>query len=92
MKLEEYFGIKGTYEYENGVFNVQGSIKLTKIVDRLPFKFGKVTGNFLCDRNKLITLEGCPTHVGGIFFCDNLLKNTKEYKSHLIKKKFRGLV
>ena len=32
-------------------------------------KFGKVSGNFFCDRNQLTTLVGAPKTVGGGFFC-----------------------
>jgi hypothetical protein len=41
---------------------------------KLPVKFGKVSGDFWCDYNKLTTLEGCPNYVGGYFSCyDNKL-------------------
>lgn len=36
----------------------------------LPVRFGKVEGNFFCRNNKLISLEGAPQAVGGVFFCN----------------------
>ena len=69
MKLEEYFEIEGTYELVDGVYNVKGSVRLIKEVEKLPCKFGKVSGKFYCANNNLTSLEGCPTHVGGIFYC-----------------------
>lgn len=42
----------------------------------IPVKFGKVTGDFMCYRNYLETLHGCPDYVGGIFDCSsNKLKS-----------------
>tara|TARA_B100001059_G_scaffold219102_1_gene239893 strand:- start:34 stop:432 length:399 start_codon:yes stop_codon:yes gene_type:complete len=76
MVIEDYFKIKGTYELVDGLYNVKGHVHLIKDVDKLPFKFGKVTSNFFCNYNKLKTLEGCPTRVGGNFDCDvNLLSS-----------------
>jgi hypothetical protein len=39
------------------------------VVDRLPIKFGTVTGSFYCSDNKLTTLDGSPHTVGGNFDC-----------------------
>jgi hypothetical protein len=69
MKLEEYFVIDGTYELVDGLYNVKGSVRLIKQVEKLPVKFGKVTSYFYCSSNKLKTLEGAPEKVGGDFFC-----------------------
>ena len=69
MRIEDYFRIKGTYELKNGLYNVDGSVILKKIVDRLLVKFGKVSGHFSCSRNSLTSLEGSPQFVGGNFYC-----------------------
>jgi hypothetical protein len=45
-------------------------------MEKLPVKFGRVSGEFWCDRNKLTTLEGCPFYVGGDFWCGNNNKLT----------------
>ena len=71
MKLEDYFKIWGTYELVDGVYNVFGNAHLIKDVDKLPFKFGKVSGIFKCSYNNLTSLEGCPNFVGGNFHCES---------------------
>ena len=71
MKLEDYFEIEGRYEIKDGVYNVDGDAWLKKQVDKLPFKFGKVTCNFYCSDINLTTLEGCTSWVGGNFDCSN---------------------
>lgn len=65
MNLEDYFVIEGTYELKDGVYNVKGSVRLDKIVEKIPCKFGSVSGNFYCNHNNLISLRGCPSYVGG---------------------------
>ena len=49
---------------QRGMFNNVGRY----IVDRLPFNFQKVTGNFWCP-SRLETLEGSPAYVGKEFGC-----------------------
>ena len=73
MKLEDYFNIQGTYELVDGVYNIKGNVllKSNKKVEKLPVKFGKVTGYFYCSYNKLRSLEGSPKWVGDYFSCDN---------------------
>lgn len=89
MKLEDYFdiSISGTYELVDGLYNVNGSVRLDERVEKLPCKFGKVTGNFDCWDNDLITLEGFPTF--NEIYCDDYLKSTKEYRQYKILKKLR---
>jgi hypothetical protein len=71
MKLEDYFEINGTYELKDGLYNVDGHVQLYKKVNKLPFKFGKVTGHFYCFDNKLTSLEGSPKSIGGNFYCSS---------------------
>jgi hypothetical protein len=40
-------------------------------MEKLPVKFGKVSGNFNIRNNKLTTLEGCPYYIGSNFSCHN---------------------
>ena len=40
-------------------------------IDKLPFKFNIVGGNFNCSYNRLKSLKGCPKEVGGSFYCNN---------------------
>ena len=69
MNIEEYFRIWGTYELVDGLYNVEGSVKLIKKVDKLPVKFGTISGGFSCYNNNLKTLEGFPISIGGNFNC-----------------------
>ena len=71
MKLEEYFKIDGTYELVDGFYNVKGDVLLNIDCEKLPVKFGIVTGSFYCNDNFLTSLEGCPEQVGGSFECYN---------------------
>ena len=48
-------------------------------MEKLPVKFGKVSGSFYCHSNKLTTLESCPYYVGGDFVCDKNKLTTLEY-------------
>ena len=54
---------------ENGKFivNVDGNVKLNnRNLNKIPFNFGVVSGNFDCDNNQLTSLEGVPREVGEI--------------------------
>jgi hypothetical protein len=57
--------------------DVDGDVYLETYLDdmeKLPVKFGKVSGYFYCGLNNLTTLEGCPKYIGGDFDCsDNYL-------------------
>ena len=57
---------------ENGKFivNVNGNVKLRdKNLNRIPFNFGIVSGDFDCSHNRLTSLEGAPNEVGEDFDC-----------------------
>ena len=64
------YGIKNYTINEDGTIDVDGDVNLSgKNIDKLPLKFGKVTGNFNCSYNQLTSLEGSPSEVGGDFIC-----------------------
>jgi len=65
----------------DGTVDVDGDVDLySKDLDYIPFKFGKVTGDFWCGYNNLSTLENSPIYVGGNFDCSmNKLNNDLEY-------------
>ena len=68
----EDFGIEN-YEFDlNGFLNVSSGvdISLTKL-NKIPFKFGSVGGDFRCNNNDLTSLENAPQKVGGDFNCYN---------------------
>jgi len=69
----------------DGTVDVNGDVSLTGDgLSKLPLKFGKVTGNFDCSRNQLISLEGAPKEVYGDFYCyNNQLKTLKGSPSYI---------
>ena len=66
-------GIK--YTIAGNKVNIEGDLDLShKGLTKFPVEFGVVTGNFDCEYNQLISLEGAPREVGGAFYCyDNQL-------------------
>tara|TARA_B100001059_G_scaffold187915_1_gene190258 strand:- start:1116 stop:1454 length:339 start_codon:yes stop_codon:yes gene_type:complete len=87
MELEDYFEIDGIYELVDGLYNVSGDVLLIKEVEKLPFSFGKVSGNFDCSYNRLTSIEGSPYHVGFCFNCIHNfnLKSLKGLPTHIGK-------
>lgn len=61
--------IKGSYSINsNGEIYVEGDVNLFNLNLRsIPFKFGKVTGDFIICANKLTNLKNSPKWVGGDF-------------------------
>ena len=67
---------------ENFTINSQGEIDVDGGVDlanrdfeKLPYKFGKVTGFFTLMNNKNLTsLKNCPDYVGNYFSCSDCTK------------------
>lgn len=67
-------GILGITNYtinKDGTIDVDGDVILDGLLknDKIPFRFGKVTGNFYCKYNDLTSLDGCPYYVGEEFSC-----------------------
>ncbi len=59
------------YEFDkDGFLNVGESISF-KNLEKLPFKFGTVKGDFDCSYNNLTSLEDAPKKVEGYFNCNN---------------------
>ena len=75
MKLENC--IVGEHEIVNGVVNVTGDVDISAMeLTEIPWRFGTVTGYFVCSDNKWISLKNSPTSVGGGFYCNgNQLKS-----------------
>jgi len=70
-KLCDEYGIENYTINEDGSIDVNGNVTLSGgNFKKLPLKFNKVSGNFYCSRNELITLEGAPKYVGGVFSCN----------------------
>lgn len=54
--------------------SASGSVIIKECFKELPFKFGKVDGDFIMSDNIFTTLKNCPDYVGGDFDCsDNKL-------------------
>ncbi len=67
--LDQLRGADG--EFLAGVVNVTGGVDLYNMdLDRLPVRFGVVSGDFDCSQNRLTSLEGAPGSVGGYFSCN----------------------
>jgi hypothetical protein len=72
------------YEIDKGIVTVKDTVMLDsssvstsrlKKIETIPVKFGVIEGSFFCDRNALVSLEGCPKIVGKTFDChENCLK------------------
>src|SRR3990167_6906830 len=73
LKLKlKFYGIKNYTINSNGTIDVNGDVDLrSRNLSKLPFTFGKVTGYFLCNYNKLTSLIGAPESVGRNFGCDD---------------------
>jgi hypothetical protein len=63
--------ITGNYEIRaDGLLDVNGSINISgSNLFKIPLKFNRVTGDFICKNNSLKSLRGCPQVVGGAFDC-----------------------
>ena len=75
-RLERYGIVNYTISNDDTI-DVDGSVDLANYnLDRIPFCFGVVSGDFYLYRNKLTSLKGSPKEVGGSFDCSsNKLKN-----------------
>ena len=67
----EEMGIEKYTINSQGEIDVNGGVNLSgKNFEELPYKFGKVRGNFTMYENKKLTsLKNCPDEVGGDFSC-----------------------
>jgi hypothetical protein len=66
----------------DGTIDVNGNVYLDNRLgdmEKLPVKFGKVSGDFDCSMNILTTLEGCPNYVEDFFSCDDNKLATLEH-------------
>jgi hypothetical protein len=60
------------YTINGGLVDVDNDVDISsKSLTKLPLIFGKISGNFSCSYNKLVSLEGAPKFVGGYFSCHN---------------------
>ncbi len=71
----EEYGIENYTINSDGSIDVDGEVILSSIdLKKIPLTFNRVTRDFRCCDNNLISLEGAPRKVSGDFICyDNLL-------------------
>lgn len=68
--LTTYLYIRDFTINENGSVDVNGNVRMMNMtLDKIPIKFGRVSGEFDCSHNRITSLEGCPDWVGGRFNC-----------------------
>jgi hypothetical protein len=69
-KICKKYNIRNWTLNPDGTVDVDGNVDLSvQKLSKLPLKFGRVTGSFWCENNKLTSLEGCPTEIRGDFSC-----------------------
>ena len=83
-KLDK-LGIKNYTIRKDGKIDVDGDVRFYDMaLEKIPFNFGKVTGDFICMYNNLISLEGMPDWIGG--YCkisNNKLKSLKHVSKYV---------
>lgn len=70
---------------KDGTIDVNGDVDLEKRnLIKIPFKFSRVEGDFYCNDNRLISLEGAPRHLGGsICLSNNRLTSLKHFPENI---------
>lgn len=66
--------IFGDYNIINGIMDVDGDVLFganRPTFDKIPFKFGIVSGEFDCSYNNIKSLIGSPRETGTYFWCHN---------------------
>jgi len=70
ISVYEKFGISNYKENADGTVDVDDDVDISQNeLEKIPIKFGKVSGSFYCSSNQLTTLEGAPKSVGLDFVC-----------------------
>lgn len=88
--LDKFFRIQGTAHIQaDGVVNVKGNVQFNGPQNKLPVKFGEVTGFFMAYRMVLNTLEGAPHTVGDNFDCSDNNLTSLAHAPQKVGKNFR---
>lgn len=92
---EDIEAICKEYKIENYTINADGSIDVDDDVNlynygfvKLPLKFNRVTGDFVCNENALTSLLGAPNHVDGDFYCADSFLRSLEGCPNYVGKRF----
>lgn len=74
----DYIGHDNYKDYIGDYVNVEDDVDLSNLnLEKLPIRFGDVSGNFYCDGNKLTSLEGAPERVYSFDCSHNMLTSLK---------------
>jgi len=85
----EYFGIHNYKFNSDATLDVFQTVNLAeKKLTELPFKFGKVDGDFYCYKNKLKSLQDCPKIIDGDFDCNNNKLKDLKYAPEIVNGDF----
>jgi hypothetical protein len=95
-KLEIDDVVKGRGKWtlnSNNEYDVDGDVSVIDFGhlikgDKIPFKFGKVTGDFVWSGTQITTLEGCPNLVGETFYCTKNKLTSLEFAPLFVGKNF----
>jgi hypothetical protein len=69
-KFESWLILLDHEVHEDGSVSIQEDVNLSYLqIQRLPFNFKNVKGDFMCYMDNLTSLQGAPISVGGDFFC-----------------------
>ena len=91
MTKDDIHEICKKYDITNYIINddmsidVHGIVVLFGEIIELPLNFNKVTGTFICEKNRLISLKGAPNYVGGNFICDHNFLTSLKYGPEYVK-------
>lgn len=71
VKICDKYNINNYHINDDGTVDINGNVLIMfkHKMEKLPLKFGKVTGSFCVESNALRSLEGCPYYVGKDFQC-----------------------
>lgn len=74
---------------EDRTIDVDGNVNLYDIgITDIPLKFGRVTGDFICSKNKLKSLLNSPNYVGETFNCMDNELTTLEHSPKYVGESF----
>ncbi len=90
--LDHYY-IKHYTIDDNLTVHVDDDVDITSNnLHYIPFQFGRVYGDFLCQGNELMSLKGCPNYIEGEFtFYNNNLYNLNFFPENVIERNINGV-
>ena len=71
IRLHDVFYVEGIITESLGVYDIEGDVTLIGKIREFPCNFGRVSGSFNCQDNKLESLVGGPSYVGEDYSVSN---------------------